>query len=228
MSQTVDLLTDPRLTDDCYLFFDDNPFSAPPAEMDTVGDINTGLAYRATYDKLIAPEPFTAAGRRKVLLPYVFYLDGTVVGRMNQNMSLEIMKFTLGIFNGKVRTKAWAWRHLGNMKRLVEARRPAEENIRGSGHIDSQLILPRQGHKFKHAVQDERPTPAFNHAIYKEEGDCKKRKRVPVVPTRDPSQDFHKMLQVIMASYKDFRMPEGLNGITVRTTRCIVYNISPS
>ncbi len=106
--QTIDLLTDPRITDDCYLFFDDDPLASPPAIMDTIGDINTGLAYQKTYEKLIAPEPYTPDGRRKVLLPYIFYLDGTVVGRMNQNLSIEILKFTVGILNGDTWKKPWA------------------------------------------------------------------------------------------------------------------------
>ena len=37
------LLTDPRITDDDYLFFDNNPLAAPPDEFITLGDINTGL-----------------------------------------------------------------------------------------------------------------------------------------------------------------------------------------
>ena len=44
------LLTDPRVTDEDYLFFDDNPFSPPPDNLTLLGDLNTGLSYRATYD----------------------------------------------------------------------------------------------------------------------------------------------------------------------------------
>ena len=45
----VDLLTDPRLLDQHYLFHNDNPTSAIPEEFETVADINTGLSYRKTY-----------------------------------------------------------------------------------------------------------------------------------------------------------------------------------
>jgi len=38
------ILTDPRIEDDDYLFYDNNPFGRPPPEVTTVGDLHTGLA----------------------------------------------------------------------------------------------------------------------------------------------------------------------------------------
>ena len=48
------LLTDPRFGDDDYLHFGDNPLAPPPAELDYLGDVNTGLSYRETHDSLDA------------------------------------------------------------------------------------------------------------------------------------------------------------------------------
>jgi hypothetical protein len=39
------LLTDPRITDDHYLFFEDNPLASPPERLNFVEDVNTGRAY---------------------------------------------------------------------------------------------------------------------------------------------------------------------------------------
>jgi hypothetical protein len=210
-AQTIDLLTDPRLTDDSYLFFDDDPFLAGlPPEMDTIGEINTGLVYRVTYEKLIAPEPYTRKGRRKVLLPYIFYLDGTVVGRMNQNLSLEIMKITLGILRGKICTKQWAWRNLGHMKKLVQARRQAKANIRESGHIDADQILPAKNYRAKNTQEYERRVPGFDPTLYMEDSGPRKRKRQPVVLALCAEQDSHTMLHVLLASYKKIKDQGGI------------------
>ena len=89
------LLTDPRITDDDYLFFGDDPFSPPPDDLDYIGDINTGLAYTEMYAKLI-----TKPGKQ-VLLPVIFYIDGAATGQF-AHLPVTPLKFTLGIFNRKV------------------------------------------------------------------------------------------------------------------------------
>ena len=42
------LLTDPRIQDDNYLFFDDDPLAPPPAEFKVVSELNTARAFRDT------------------------------------------------------------------------------------------------------------------------------------------------------------------------------------
>ena len=76
--QVGSLLTDPRIRDHDFLFHDNNPFQAPPPDFEVVGDINTGLAYRETYDKLI-DNP-----NKQVLLPIIFYMDGAVTGQFQE------------------------------------------------------------------------------------------------------------------------------------------------
>ena len=109
-----DLLTDPRISDDDYLFFDKDPTAPPPPdhEWHDLEDINTGMPYRETHRKVIQPNPTTASGRKRVLLPVIFYLDACVTGQF-QNLSLEILKFTLGIFKSKSRDRGAFWRNLG-------------------------------------------------------------------------------------------------------------------
>jgi hypothetical protein len=47
------LLTDPRIVDDDYLFWGNDPLSTPPKWKDIgkIGDINTGKAYVESYAK---------------------------------------------------------------------------------------------------------------------------------------------------------------------------------
>ena len=73
-SMMQDLLTDPRIVDGDYLWFNDNPCGAPPAEWMEVADINDGLAYRKTYEQEILHRPYTESGRRRVLLPVMCYM----------------------------------------------------------------------------------------------------------------------------------------------------------
>jgi len=94
--QVVSLLTDGQITDDDYLFHNDNPFEPPPEVWTHVSDINTGLAYRETYKKLIKDPT------KEVLLPVLFYTDGAITGQFD-HLPVEALKFTLGIFNGTAR-----------------------------------------------------------------------------------------------------------------------------
>jgi hypothetical protein len=49
-----------------------------PEEFERVGDVNTALAYRETYKAIVAPSPFGDNGRRKVLCPFIYFIDGCV------------------------------------------------------------------------------------------------------------------------------------------------------
>ena len=210
-SQTADLLTDPRFDDDSFLFFDDDPLAGPPAETESIGDINTSKAYTETYKKLIEPAPFTECGRRKVLLPYIFYLDGCVTGQF-QNLAIEILKFTLGIFKGPIRNQPYAWRNVGLIKKVLVRKKKAEQNIRDSEHVDCGNILPDAGYRAKGVPQAEGPTPEFDSRPYREEiggNATRKRKRETAIP-KVKAQDFHKMLQVLLASYKDIEDDGGI------------------
>ena len=49
----VSLLTDPRLSDEDYLFFNNDPLAPPPADLDHIADVNTGTSYSEMYKRLI-------------------------------------------------------------------------------------------------------------------------------------------------------------------------------
>jgi len=92
----VSLLTDPRITDDMKLHFDDNPLVPPPNEVRKIGDINTGAAYRESYKK------YCHNPNRDVLCPIILYKDAAVSGQFDK-LPIEALQFTLGIFNNKAR-----------------------------------------------------------------------------------------------------------------------------
>ena len=132
------LLTDPRFSDDDFLFFDNDPFAPPPEDLDYIADVNTSAAYIETYKKLITkPE-------RQILVPILFYIDGAVTGQFGK-LEVEALKMTLGIFNRKARDKEYAWKTLGYVSNF------AKENSRGkkifveSGHEASTHYLAELG-----------------------------------------------------------------------------------
>ena len=63
----VSLLTDPRICEQDYVFFDNNPFAPPPEKLDKIADLNTGLAYTRTYKKLITKP------NKQILVPIVLH-----------------------------------------------------------------------------------------------------------------------------------------------------------
>ena len=140
----MDLLTDPRVMDSDYLFFNDDPYAGPPPEEEwkEIRDINTGLCYRETYDAWIKPKPYTESGRRRVLDPIVYYMDGCTTGNQaGGNLSLELVKFTSCLFNRKARNKRYCWRNLGAVPKYVASKTKAKELIAESGHKDAELYL---------------------------------------------------------------------------------------
>ena len=89
------LLTDPRRTDYHYTFFNDDPM-AGPSESDAIGDLNTGQAYKDTYEVLIN------AGKGAQLLGIIFYVDGAATG-LFADLPVTIVKFSLSIFTNEAR-----------------------------------------------------------------------------------------------------------------------------
>ncbi len=100
------LLTDPRVRDEDYLFFGNDPFAAPPARLNYIADLNTGLSYTETYKKLITNP------NKEVLLPIPMYIDGAATGQF-AHLPITAVKITLGIWNQKARDKNHLWRPLG-------------------------------------------------------------------------------------------------------------------
>jgi len=129
------LLSEPRICDDDYLFFNNNPLSQPPnfKDINEIGDINTGKAYLESYNKLI-----TKPGKQ-VLLPIIFYTDGTATGQFS-DLPITPVKFTLGIFNRKAREKPYLWRTLGYLPKIRKEKARGKRQLFESGHVESLLM----------------------------------------------------------------------------------------
>ena len=207
-SQSVDLLTDPRIKKQDWLFFNDDPAASPPEEFVTVSDINSGRAYRRTHELLIKPEPYTKEGRQKVLAPYLIYLDAAALGFYN-NHSIEILKFTLGLLNGKCRQKDWAWKNLGHIKKVLKQKNEGIEMIASSGHIDSKRFLKDPTHRahLTHPLGVNTPDSDADH--YTPPADAPNQgNHQPETPTVQ-AQDLHEMLRILLLSYNDMEKKGG-------------------
>ena len=200
-SMILDLLTDPRIGREDYLWFNDDPLSFPPAEWVELADINDGLAYRRTYEKTILPQPYTESGRRRVLMPVILYMDGCVTG-MNQNLSIELVKFTLGIFNSKARDKDCAWRNLGAVPQYQHIKAKAAEMIEKSGHLDAEGYLSVSESENEDTLDVRNFTGEFDVEQYINSSDDEEEMCNVAVP-ENQAQDLHVILKAIMAGMKE-------------------------
>ena len=124
------LLTDPRIRDQDYLFFNNDPFCPPPEDLDYVADLNTGLCYTETYKHLI-----TKPGKQ-VLLPTPLYIDGAATGQFS-DLPITAMKISLGILNRKARDKPEFWRTLGYIPSIQKHKSRGRRMLLQSGHVDA-------------------------------------------------------------------------------------------
>ena len=198
-AQTVDLLSDPRLQESDYLFPSDDPEGKPPDEWEFLADIDTGRAYRETYKKLIEPRPYTDCGRRRVLCPYIFYLDSCVTGQ-TQNQEVEILKFTIGLLNQKARRQKWAWRELGIVYHAAKGKGAAKNIIKEADHLDAQDYVEDLEHRRHFAKQMASNLGDFGITPEKE-----------TLASCIVAQDLHRMLRVILESYKKVEDEGGID-----------------
>ena len=237
-----DLLTDPRITDEDYLFFEDDPTAPPPPEYEweDLEDINTGLSYRETHRKVIQPNPITPSGRNRVLLPIIFYLDACVTGQF-QNLSLEILKFTLGIFKAKSRDKGALWRNLGAVPVYEKAKKRSRQLLQNSGNLDAKDCLTDSDSDYTALDTDDETedgaiagsrlgsakfAPDFDYFPYMDydsapdgydsnpdDEEVFLESLEGIIPEipRTNAQDFHCILHTILASYKEIQDSGGID-----------------
>jgi len=182
--QVVSLLTDPRVNDDDYLFFDNDPFAPPPENLDYICDINTGSAYTETYKRLI-----TKPGRQ-VLCPIVMYIDGAVTDEYNK-LEVTALQMTLGIFNKKARDQPWAWRTLGYLPNFAEETCRAKTILRDSEHLAAATLYVSDGEGGENETPD---------GILEDEDEDEEEEKAPHKAV--PAQDLHTMLKTLLASYR--------------------------
>ena len=199
-AQVLALLTDPRWTDDDYVFHNDDPHSDPPEVFETVGEPMTSLATRKTHEALVGAEPWTEDGWKKMASGVQFYGDATQTTANGQ--SIEIIKFTLTIFNSKAREKDHAWRHLGIVRIPKKQKKNAEDNILESGHVDANTFVSNKEHRGKQFMQSNKDGPLFDSAFYTGTEDA--------TPPALKQQDLHCIMQAILDSFKEVEIEGGL------------------
>ena len=128
------LLTDPRVTDDDYLFFGNNPFQGPPSNLNYVQDLNTGRAYVATCKKMIKHP------HKQILLPVIFYINGANTGQF-VDLPLTAVKILLGIFTQKARDKDYMWGTLGYILAYSKHLSRGQHLFVESHHMDSVVAF---------------------------------------------------------------------------------------
>ncbi|CAB9530836.1 hypothetical protein SEMRO_3069_G343150.1 [Seminavis robusta] len=130
------LLTDPRWKDEDWLFFDNengepDPFAPPPNDLKQIGDLNTGLAYRETYKKLITKPD------KQILVPLPLYIDGAVTGQFDK-LQVTALKISLGILNRRARDKEHSWRALGLVSNYTKEDSRGQKIFTESGHVAAE------------------------------------------------------------------------------------------
>ena len=95
----------------------DNRFHVETNSDQDLGEINTGKWFQKTFEALIEQNPIGPDGRRRILCPIIFYIDGLSLDAYGK-LTLEPLTFTLGIFKDQLRNLAKAWRTLGFMEDL--------------------------------------------------------------------------------------------------------------
>jgi len=177
------LLTDPRIKDDDYCFFDDDPLAAPQ-DLDYVEDMITGKAFSDTYDALIdGDDPKEGGGGgNKQLLGVIFYIDGAVTGQF-ANLPVTILKLSLTIFNREARMKDYCWANLGYVPYVKISEGRGKKIFKESLHMEAQAIEIMEGEGGNVEGDDQSTDSAEEDGI--------------VVK----AQDFHTMLSIILESY---------------------------
>ncbi len=174
----VSLLTDPRIKDEDYLFFDDDPLAPPPEKVTKLGDLNTGDAYLKTYKKLIKKP-------NQVLLPICVYIDGAVTGQFS-DLPVTPVKIALGIHKRKTRDKSYAWREIGFVPVVRKDPARGKKIFEATGHLDT-LDLDRLDGEGDTSDEDEVGEREANEGLDDEEEAVK-------------AQDFHTILSAILES----------------------------
>ena len=173
----VSLLTDPRVEDHHYLFFNQDPFAPPPEKVTYLEDLNTGDAYLESYKKLVT-EP------NEVLLPISFYIDGAVTGQFS-DLPVTALKMALGIHNRVARDNEWAWREVAWIPQVRKHQARGKKLFTESKHMESYDVdlLDREG-EYAESDSDDNESVSSD-----EEEEAVK------------AQDFHTMLSFALSSF---------------------------
>ena len=172
------LLTDPRVEDSDYLFFQDDPLAPPPKNVTHIADLNTGDAYLKTYQQKITK-------KNQVLLAVPMYIDGATTGQFS-DLPVTALKLSLGIHNRKGRDKERAWLELGWLPEVRKQTARGNKLFKESGHLESLdvLVVDGEGDSADEDWEDDDEE--------EEDGAVK-------------AQDFHTMLKTTLESFVELQ-----------------------
>ena len=172
----VSLLTDPRVKDKHYLFFNQNPVAPPPDQVVYLEDLNTGEALLQSHKKYITKP-------NQAILMIKFYIDGANTGQFS-DLPVTALKMALGIHSQECRFHEWGWRTLAWIPQVRKHEARGKKLYKESQHMDSQDIDLMEG-EGEQAVSDESDT------------DLEAETPDQVVK----AQDFHTMLSFALKSF---------------------------
>ena len=174
------LLTDPRITDDHYSWFNDDPLAPPPDDLDYIADCNTGKAFSDAYAELIdIDQP------NQQLLGVIFYIDGAATGQF-ANLPVTILKMSLTCFTREARTKSYCWANLGYVPQVRVSEGRGKKIFKESEHLEAEDVNVFEGEGDDVEGDDESTDTEAEFTDIK-------------------AQDFHAILSVILESYVDLQ-----------------------
>ncbi len=171
----VSLLTDPRIRNKDYLFFDRDPTAKPPEKVTFIEDINTGEAFLASHKKYCTKP-------NQVPLGIIFYIDGAVTGQFS-DLPITALKISLSIHNREARDHEWAWREIAWIPQVRKQKARGKKLFKESNHLESMDLELLDG-EGDYAESDD------------EDGETTEEDTEPAVK----AQDFHTMLSFALKS----------------------------
>ena len=181
------LLTDPRITDDHYNFFHDDPTAPPPeTERDYVEDLITGDAFYDTYTKLINKD---AGGQ---LMGCLFYIDAAATGQF-ADLPVTILKLSLSCFTREARLKDYCWVPLGYVPHVKISDARAGKIMLETDHMEAWGVADES------STSDEEGGGAKSVASEDQDSESED------AGFEIKAQDFHTMLEAILESYYELQ-----------------------
>ena len=184
------LLIDPRVRPEDYLFNDKNdPFAPPPADLDYIADLNTGQSYIQTWHRLI-----TKPGKQ-ILCPILLYIDGAATGQF-VDLPITAVKIALGIHTRTAREKPHFWGTLGYIPEPTKVKSIGLRQLVASGHHDGTIpyfeMLDNEGRLAEAEAQADTPKKG-------KKGKTKGPDNIEKPDALQKAQDLHAMLDHILA-----------------------------
>ena len=196
------LLLDPRVRPEDYLFNDpDDPFAPPSEDLNYIADLNTGQSYIQTWHRLI-----TKPGKQ-ILCPIILYIDGAATGQF-VDLPITAVKIALGIHTRLAREKPHFWGTIGYIPQPTKIKSGGQGQLVASGHHDGTVPF--------FEMMDNEAQVEMDEAIKGKQGRNSKATKTDAL---QKAQDLHAMLDHILAGLVELQK-KGLKWDLVYNGRC--------